>query len=198
VGNSENAYGPDKICQRTACTAEGPADHLGGAHLDPRDRERFNGNETSLRAVTYKVRDELNALHYATRGKPELEEIADVAIHAALKEISFLSDQNVHIKVDADHKVLDASKRALDCEHHGKTIQQLEEQVHHFDRAADRADKGRLALLGGIHAFDEFISGVDRGARVTDLAQLIEAIRGVLKKTHAAHDRAWSAPSRKG
>ena len=193
---STTSHGRDQICQRTACTVDGPADHNGGAHLNPRDRERFDGNGTSLRAVTYKVRDQLTALHYATRGKAELEEIADEAIHAALDEIRFLNDQNVHIQVDADRKVREASRQALDCEHHGKTIQALEEQVHQFDQARDRSEKGRLALLAGITAFDKFVDDVDAttaaGKSLPEMSRVISAIRGVLKKTHAAHTRAWS------
>lgn len=188
--STTNQFGPDKPCRRTTCTADGQSDHKGGAHLDPRDRERFDGNETSLRAVTYKVRDQLNALHYATRGH-DLEEIVDVAIHAALEEIHFLGGQLAHVRVDADRKVREASAQALDCEHHGKTIQGLEEQVTHLDQAAERHDRGRVALLGGITAFDEFVQQIDAGATVPDLPKLVEAIRGVLKKTHAAHDRAW-------
>ncbi|BEL07858.1 hypothetical protein Q0Z83_060490 [Actinoplanes sichuanensis] len=184
-------YGRDKVCQRTACTADGPADHVGGAHLDPRDRNRFDGNGTSLRATTYRVRSELYALERVKADHPDLAEVIDVAVHAVLKEIQFLNDQNVHIKVDADRKVREASRNALDCEHHGKTIQGLEEQLTLVDQSGDRSEKGRLALLGGIVAFDEFIRQIDAGATVPDLPKLVAAIRDVLKKTHAAHDRAW-------
>lgn len=186
-------------CQRSTCTADGPADHVGQAHLDPHDRERFDGNETSLRAVTYRVRGELTALHYAGREHPELAKVIDVAIHAALQEIDFLSQQVAHVQVDADRKVRTASAQALDCEHHGKTIQGLEEQLDHFDRSREQSEKGRLALLAGITAFDDFVSAADAvvkdGRPLPDTATVVESIRGVLKKVHAAHMRAWSKPT---
>lgn len=193
----QSTYGPDQVCQRTVCTADGPADHLGGAHLNPRDRERFDGNGISLRATTYKVRDELSALNRVKVDHPGLAEVIDVAIHAALKEIHFLNGQLAHVRVDADRKVREASKRALDCDDHGKTIQGLEEQLHHhFDQAAERSEKGRLALLGGITAFDQFVAGIDAkkrlGKPLPDTSAVVEAIRGVLKKVHAAHTRVWS------
>jgi len=192
----QDTYGPDKVCRRTLCTADGPADHKGGAHLDPRDRERFDGNEGSLRATTYRVRDELQALHQVGVKIPSLAEVIDVAIHAALKEIRYLGGQLTHVQVDADHKVHEASRQALDCEHHGKTIQGLEEQVDHVDRARERTEKGRLALLGGIVAFDRFVDGMDetaaRGEALPDTAHVVEAMRSTLKKVHAAHTRARS------
>lgn len=190
------AYGPDRVCQRTLCTADGPADHLGGAHLNPRDRERFDGNGISMRVVTYRVRSQLSALNEVSRQHPELAEVVDVAVHAALEEIGFLNDQLAHVRVDADRKVREASKRALDCDDHGKVIRDLEGQLHHFDQAAERSEKGRLALLGGITAFDQFVDAVDvkkrLGEPLPDTSAVVEAIRGVVKKVHAAHTRAWS------
>lgn len=186
----------DQICQRTACTTEGLADHLGSAHLDPRDREHFDGNEISLRAATYRVRNGLSVLNQVSRRHPDLAEIVDVAIHAALEEIELLGQQVAHVRVDADRKIREASRVALDCEHHGQTIRGLEEQVEHFAAAEQRAEKGRLALLAGITAFDYFARGADvalkNGRPLPDMAAVVESIRGVLKKVHAAHTRAWA------
>lgn len=197
----QNAYGPDQRCQRTTCITDGPADHLGRAHLDPHDRERFDGNGTSLQAATYKVRSELVALDRVKDAHPDLAEVIDVAIHVSLKEIYFLNSQLAHVRVDADHRVLDASRRALDCEHHGQTIQGLEEQLPFAEQRAERCEKARLALLSGITAFDQFIEGVDNGTRMgqplPDTATVVESIRGVLRKVHAAHTRAWSTPRKK-
>lgn len=180
-----------KACQRSACTAGGPADHKGEAHLDPRDRGRFDGNGASLLATTYRVRDELYALEAVKAVRPELAEVIDVAVHAALREIRFLNDQNAHIKVDRDRQVREASSGALECERHGWVIRGLEEQLIESGRSADRSEKGRVALLGGIFAFDELIRQIDAGATAPDAAQLIEAIRHLLKQVHAAHGRAW-------
>ena len=197
VSRDDTQYGPEKICQRTACTAEGPADHVGGAHLDPYDREHFDGNEISLRATTYRVRDQLSRLHYATRdASGDLTSIVDVAIHAALEEIRFLKDQATHVQVDADRKVREASRQALDCEHHGKTIQQLEEQLTAVDRTADKTEKARLALLSGIKVLDDTFDALDAtikaGRPLPDVPKLVTVVRASLKKTYAAHARAWS------
>lgn len=193
---TDNQYGPDKRCQRTACTTGGPADHLGGAHLDPHDRERFDGNVTSIRATTYRVRDAVQALHAATRNNPALALIADVAIHDTLEEIFDLGQQVAHVRVDADNRVREAIRRSGDCTVHGGDITDLEQQVDHFNAQHRRAENARLALLAEHQAISEFLNKFDTDSDFRDdmtVSRLVAALRATNKKTAAAHNRSWGS-----
>lgn len=215
-------HGPDKPCRRTACVAARQletqdarereiaagadpvdaladplpkvADHLGGAHLDPHDRERFDGVHISH--ITYKIRSDLYALLAVKKDHPELAEIIDTAVVKATNEIDFLGQQIAHVRVDADNKVRDAMRRADDCTEHGKMITDLGRQVGYFAKAEERQERARLALLGEHQAIREMIEGYDRmgnlggGVSVESLEQIIEFIRKTNKRTSAAHDRA--------
>lgn len=187
-------YGRTAPCQRTACAERDP--HVGGLHLDPTS-ELYDGPDTMLRALPYNVRDKALALLHASRKEgPWDQRLVDVALDAMGREIRRLGEQIAHVQVDADHKVIDASRKALDCEHHGKTIQGLEEQLTHFEQAERRAEKGRLALLSGIHVFQDLVSGCDAkalaGEPLPEVGAVIEFIRKTCKKVSAAHMRAWS------
>jgi hypothetical protein len=210
MSDDMSQYGPDKPCQRTKCVAANAernpgvtvGDHLGGAHLNPRDRERFDGNGTSLRAASIYVRDDLYALEALKRDeelvalRPGVPEVIDVAIRSTLKHIDFLDRQVAHVRVDMDRQVRRASERALSCEAHGEVIADLERQVTAFEAAERRANAGRLELLGFLTAVDQAVAAWDRNDTL-GLAQptaqgLIEALRKASKKTHAAHQRKWS------
>jgi hypothetical protein len=114
---------------------------------------------------------------------------------------SSVSQQIAHVRVDADHRILDASRRAQDCNRHGQAIRDAEVQLAVADQRYDRAEKARLALLGEHQALGEL---VDRWAALNptdrpDADTLIEALRKTHTKTSAAHARAWNTrtPTRK-
>lgn len=117
------------------------------------------------------------------------------AVADLVKEIHHWKDAWAAVTVDKDRSVRAASDRALDCEHHGKIIKDLEAQLDHVDKDRERIEKGRLALLGGIFAFDKFVAAADVKAKLgeplPDAGAIVEAMRTTLKKVHAAHTRAW-------
>lgn len=184
---------PNQTCERTACADRDP--HAGRIHLDPTS-DLYDGPDIMLRALPHAVRDQAFALLHTARKQGWDQRIVDRALDALGNEIHRLRDQVAAVRVDKDRSVRHASAQALDCEHHGKVISQLEDQVGHFSQAEQRADKGRLALLAGITAFDDFVDACDlkakSGETLPDVNAVVEAMRGVLKKTHAAHKRAWS------
>lgn len=182
-------------------------DHLGGAHLDPYDRAHYDGPVTSYKAAPLAVRTALKPLmilagsftdRYNTDGSradSELRTAVDVAAQGCLDEIYRLGQQVAHVRVDADHKVRDAMRRADDCIEHGKMITDLEAQVTHFDRSQRRTEKARLALLGEHQAIRDFLDKYDTGQtrEGLDVAALVDALRKMNRRASAAHDRAWKA-----
>lgn len=95
-------------------------------------------------------------------------------------EIHRLRDQAGHLMVDRDRQVREASRRALDCQEHGTQIRELESQVNHFSRAAERNDRGRVALLELPHALLDL-----------RVVPTLDALRKAARKTLDAHKRAW-------
>jgi hypothetical protein len=175
-------HGPKTKCQRTKC-AEIP-EHLAGRHLNQRD-ELYDGPDLLLQVLPLAVRDSARRI---VREAPALmPEVVDLGKH-----IQWLRDQKVHVQVDADRKVREAMARSEDCEHHGKEITQLSEQLDHFDKAHDRADAGRVAVLGLLFTVDELVRQHEAG-QLPDLTVdgLVAALAQSARKTHAAHDRAW-------
>lgn len=207
------AYGPDKPCRRTPCidahqAATGPevtvttGDHLGGAHLDPTDRDRYDG----LRALAMpgNIRAAVRPLmqHVAAYDRPrpddtELRVAVDVALDACFREIDRLRQQVAHVQVDADRRVRDASRRVADCDDHGHLITALEQQVTGLDRARDQTEKARLALLGQHHAIGEWLeqrraaqaAGAQHDVRADEIA---DAFAKLHAKTSRAHQRAYT------
>lgn len=177
------------------------ADHVGGEHLNPHNRALFDGNSTSIIAATYRVKSEVSALDQL---KPTLgdltpsdrayaEEVIDAAIRVTLREIDFQRDQATQARVDADNKVREASKRALDCADHGRVIAELEGQVGLFESAERRSNDGRLALLGFLTAVDDFTRAFREGrTRTLSPEEIVTELEKVSRKAHAAHSRAWS------
>lgn len=191
-------HGAGARCERTTCTTDGPADHPGEAHLDPRDRDRFDGNSTTLRAASIYVRAELQAVQDIARTHPELAETIDVGVYTALRELNALRRQVAHVQVDADNKICEAGRRALDCEDHGKTISDLESRVAHWETSHDRSERGRLALLGLLQAVNDLVDAYREDeairANITPDA-IITALEGAAMKTSTAHARAWKSGS---
>ncbi len=179
---ADNPYGPKARCQRTTC-ADIP-EHLAGRHLDQRD-DLYDGPDSLLQVLPLAVRDSARRI---VREAPALmPEAVDLAKH-----IEFLRQQVAHVQVDADRKVRDAMARSSDCEHHGKEIKELGEQLYHFDKSERRADAGRLALLGFLDAVDQVVDQHAAG-KLPDLTvdELVAALAKSAKKAHAAHERAW-------
>jgi hypothetical protein len=178
-----NQYGPDKPCQRTGtCTEAGP--HLGGAHLDPRDA-LYDGPSTTINALPHQARDAARAL---LSGGAPVPEVIDMA-----KEILRLRSEVAAVRVDMDRQVRAALQRADDCTEHGKEIVRLNEQVQFFDEQARKNDAGRLALLGLLHAVEDFVRSYREGPAKAGLTvdDVVTALAGFAKKTSAAHQRAW-------
>lgn len=221
---TDNQYGPDKPCRRPACIeaeratlrAEGNPyaeacdipSHLGGAHLNPADRAHYDG--LRIQAMPEPVRRAAAPLLSSVGGfagppaaTPDspIRAAAEAALDSAFREIDRLSQQIAHVRVDADHRILDASRRAQDCNRHGQAIRDAEVQLAVADQRYDRAEKARLALLGEHQALGEL---VDRWAALNptdrpDADTLIEALRKTHTKTSAARARAWNTrtPTRK-
>lgn len=199
-------HGPDKPCRRTACVAAEPAPsgdtatHLGGAHLDPRDRAHYDGILTSHNAASLYVREPFKPLLVqvgafagppATTPDSPQRALVETAAHAAYRELDRLRRQVAHVRVDADHKVRDAMRKADDCTHHGQMIKDLERQVNAFDKARDRSEKGRLALLGFLTAIDDFVEKYRTAGTERTTEEIVTALEAAARKTHAAHTRAW-------
>lgn len=181
--NLSSKYGPDATCQRTACATIAP--HKAGRHLDQRD-ELYDGPDSLFQVLPLAVRDSTRLL---AKAHPEhLAEVVDLAKH-----IEFLREQIAHIRVDMDHKVRDAMARSESCEHHGEEIKGLSKQLHAADERAEKNDRGRLALLGLLHALEDFVELHKRGQIVKTLTvkSLVEWMANAAKKTSAAHARAW-------
>lgn len=181
------AYDPSRpehkaTCARTACAEIAP--HSAGRHLDQRD-ELYDGPDSALGVASLYVRDSARKI---IREAPALmPEVMDL-----INGLTWLKDQNTHIGVDRDRQVRDAMARSGDCEHHGQELRQLSEQVHHYSESERRADAGRVALLGLLHAVDQLVQQHKEG-KLSDLTvdKLISALAETARKTHAAHDRAW-------
>lgn len=199
---TSNEYGPDKPCRRLNCVATEPAPtgdgaaHLGGAHLDPRDRAHYDGLTTTFVAMPYAVKDAVKPimLHHGAFGdipRDETDtprEALEVALDAAFREINRLGQQVAHVQVDADHKIRDASRRALDCTDHGRLITELEQQVAHYAEAEARTERARLALLSEHQAIRDFVDRYTPTDQHT--TNIVNALRTLNTKAANAHQRA--------
>lgn len=171
-----------ETCKRWPRCADIPA-HAGTRHNDPRD-ELYDGPGGLLQVLPLAVRASARRLvHDAPELTPELVDLAE--------HIQFLRRQVAAVSVDKDHAVRDAMARSGSCEHHGEEIQELSRLLTHRDKAEQRAEAGRLALLGFLHAVDELLKGSPSLRNVT-VSELVTALKMASKKTHAAHKRAWS------
>jgi len=230
-----NPYGPDKPCQRTECVAiaqyaaqdardaaiaagadpidvlaDPPptvGDHLGGAHLDPADRDHYDGITTSYNAAPLAVKEATKGiLAYVdafSRKVPDrevpLRAPVEIAIQACLNEIDRLRRQVAHVQVDADRKVREASRAALDCTDHSRVISELEAQLAASSRSHTNTEAARLVLLGEHQAIAELVDAHRRGklADTTTVDTIIAALKSINERTSRAHDRAWHKTERK-
>jgi hypothetical protein len=197
-------YGPNAPCERTRCVEDEPsgdgktAAHVGGVHLDPHDREHFDG--VHIAHVTYKIRDDLNALLVLRKDHPDIAEIIDTAVVSACREIDFLGNQVAHVRVDADRRIREALQQGDSCEFHGRQITELSKQVAALDEAQARTEGARLTLVGLLHELRTFIDGGRARQKLRlplpDGDTILTALEQAVKKTSAAHDRAWHKPRR--
>ena len=168
-------------CTRTKCAELERASHPAGLHLDQRS-EFYDGPNVQLAATSMYVRDSARKI---IRDAPALmPEVVDLVTY-----VGFLEDQATRARADRDRGIREASARALDCADHGEVIKALEGQVHAFDQSARRSEAGRLAMLGFLFAVDKLLESPRSDLTVK---QLLAALAGASKKTHAAHDRAKS------
>lgn len=204
---TDTRYGPDQPCQRRACIRDTPAPggqvaaHVGGAHLDPYNRELYDGPVTLVRALPHTVRDAFRPLmnlagsytdRYnddGTKADTELRAAADLAIDTAGREIDRLRQQVAHVQVDADRKIRAAYAAANDCTDHGHTITALHGQLAaaHADR--DRVEAARLILLSEHQTIREVL---DNRAEPFTRDQLIDTLDRINTRTAAAHRRKFN------
>jgi hypothetical protein len=170
-------------CTRLKCSAPDVPVHEAGRHLDQRS-EHYDGPDTLLGATSMYVR---SSAWKIIRTAPELTpEVVDLVTY-----LEFMRDQVAAAHVDRDRGIRQASERALDCDAHGEVISGLETQLYAVGAAERRAENGRLALLGFLHAVDEVTRAYRDGHDIGTMSALIKALEEASKKTHAAHDRAW-------
>jgi chromosome segregation ATPase len=166
--------------------------------VNPNGSTRESWLQTRLEGgAGYKCRDagrKILSLVPADQRPAERAQVVE-ALHELVDEISRWSNAWSSTTVDMDHKVRDASKRALDCDEHGKVIAGLEEQLTHFDKAAQRSEKGRLVMVDGVFRLEQAIDRLEvartLGREISTEQELIPALRSALTKLHAAHQRAW-------
>jgi hypothetical protein len=184
------AYDPSNpnhraTCQRSTCAEREP--HPGGRHLDQRD-ELYDGPGSLLQVLPLGVQDSARKI---IREAPELmPEVMDMA-----HEIEFLRGQVAAVRVDADRRERAAMLRSADCEHHGREIEELGRRLGAVDRAGEKTEKARLALLGFMHAVDDLVRAYreERTDPSLTVAELVDALAKAGKKAGDAHARAWSA-----
>lgn len=171
-------------CTRSRCTELERAPHPAGVHLDQRS-EFYDGPGSALGVASVYIRDSARKI---VREAPALmPEVMDLVTYC-----DFMRDQVAAVSVDKDRGVRAAMARSLSCEHHGEEIKGLGEQVSAFDAAQRRADAGRLALLGFLHAVDQFTDRYRKDdGRDAALEPVVDALERMSKSTHGAHDRAW-------
>lgn len=185
-----NRYDPSKpehkvTCSRLKCSGPDVPVHPAGLHLDQRS-EFYDGPDGLLGATSMYVRPSARKI---ISEAPELTpEVVDLVTY-----IEFLGQQVAHVSVDRDRKVREAMARSESCEHHGEEIHELAQQVHHFDESYHRADQGRVAVLGLLHAVDELVRQHEGNQLREGLTvdQLVEALKRSAASAHKAHDRAW-------
>lgn len=178
-GNREHT----KLCARIRCSGEDVKVHQAGAHLDQRS-EFYDGPGGALGVASVYIRD--SARKIITEAPALMPEVMDLVTYC-----DFMRDQVAAVSVDKDRSVRAAMARSESCEHHGEEIKGLGEQVSAFDAAQRRADAGRLALLGFLHAVDELATRYRGGYSGFTVGQLVSALEKASKSTHSAHDRAW-------
>lgn len=171
------------VCQRRECADLEP--HPGGRHLDQRD-ELYDGPGLSLDGLPLSVRDSAKTiLRAAPAVMPELVDMAN--------EINWLRKQLAHVSVEKDRQVREAMRRSESCEHHGREIKELGEQLYAADQRAEKIERARLALLGLYQSLKEAVDAYQGGLVRSEptLKAFMGTLAAFVKKAGAAHDRAW-------
>lgn len=186
-----NQYDPGNrahtaLCGRMKCSGAGVTVHQAGAHLDQRS-PFYDGPSTTLQATSIYIRDSARTI--IDQAPDVMPEVMDLVNY-----VEFMRRQVAAAHVDRDRGIREAQARSESCEHHGAEIKALGEQVHAFDAARERNEQGRRALLGFLHAVDDFTRKFREGySGFTSPAQVVSALEASSKKAHAAHDRAWKS-----
>jgi hypothetical protein len=167
-------------CRPAPCRSKG--DHPGGDHLNPRS-EHYNG------PILPGYR-EGEAWCVILALLPDTAETR-VAVHHLVEAHRQAEKRAVRAGIDRDHGIRDAMERSQSCDHHGEEIKSLTDQVHGISAQLDRTERARIALLGFLHAVDEVVRGHPGEQGPGQLLSLLSALAGAVKKTRAAHDRAW-------
>ena len=186
-----NQYDPGNrahtaLCGRMKCSGADVTVHQAGAHLDQRS-PFYDGPSSTLQATSVYIRS--SARKIITDAPALMPEVMDLVNY-----VEFMRTQVAHVQVDRDRGIREAMARSESCESHGEEIKGLGVQVWAFDAAQRRADAGRLALLGFLHAVDQY---TDRYRKSDDrdpaLEPIVDALERLSKSTHSAHDRAWKS-----
>lgn len=181
--SSTNQYDPYRRehrvpCQRTKCRCL--PEHPGGRHLDQRD-ELYDGPHQTLQVAPLAVRD--SARKIVVDAPAYMPEVMDL-----INYIQWQRDQITHIRADKERSVSNALALSASCEHHAEEIFDMKRQVTAISDSYQRADAGRVALLGLLHAVDEVVLNY----RETLTAKtLVTWLAKAAKRASAAHDRAW-------
>lgn len=186
-----NQYDPGnrahtELCGRTGCTELERAPHPAGAHLDQRS-EFYDGPDGALGVASVYIRDSARTI---IREAPALmPEVMDLVNY-----VEFMRRQVAAAHADRDRGIREAQARSESCDHHGEQVKALGEQVHAFSEGERRNNAGRLALLGFLHAVDEFTDRYRKGdGQDPALGPVVDALERMSKSTHSAHDRAWKS-----
>jgi hypothetical protein len=205
-----NPYGPDRPCRRITClhndqipSPGGAAAHLGGAHLNPRDRAHYDGPATIVSAMPAPIREAVLPLlshigSYAARpaeADTPLRAIAEVAVDVCCREIDRLRQQIATVRADADRQIREANNQAIDCEHHSMIIAEQDLTYGLLSRNLDRTEKDRQVLLAGHQTITDLLDtilGMPRSERAS-AADALTALLAANAATTRAHYRAWNA-----
>jgi hypothetical protein len=173
-------------CTRSKCAElERPA-HPAGVHLDQRS-EFYDGPESALDVASVYVRD--SARKIITEAPALTPEVIDLVNYC-----DFMRTRVAHARVDRDRGIREAQARSESCEHHGEEIKALGDQVHAISQGERRHNAGRQAVLGLLFDLDK-VTEAYRDGQLPGLTveKLIKSLEDASKKTHAAHDRAWTS-----
>lgn len=179
-------HGPESVCRRgDPCDQMAGGPHKAGRHLDQRD-ELYDGPGLTLSVLPVRVRESARRL---VREAPALmPEVVDLA-----KEIEFQRQQVAAVRVDGERRERAALLLSESCEHHGRMIEELGQQVHAMDQAQNRTEAARVVLVSFLQAVRELTTAYQQGRTTGALTidTVMSNLHQAVGKTSAAHDRAW-------
>ena len=182
---------------RNRLAAHEPAEDRPASAVTPTGSTREDWLETRLRGgAGGKTREAARAILSWCLDEDTRVVVVE-ALHELLDEQARWKDAWASTSVDMDHKVREASRAALDCDHHGQEIADLDRQATLFEGASVKSEAGRLALVSGLHTLGQVIDRLELnrtlGNPIPDDATLIPAMRKALTRLHEAHKRAWAS-----